>query len=156
MEQRDLEILKQQLLAAMDGSHAHITFDAALKNLPAKLRGVKGTGSPHTIWQLLEHIRIAQSDILEFSRDETHKSPKWPDEYWPKEEAPVDEHAWNDSIAAFHRDHAAMRQLIESGDLFANIPGGDGQTLLREALLIANHNSYHLGQLMLLRKSLES
>ncbi len=153
MHDSELSALRQQLLAAMDGTHAHISFEEALENFPKHLRAAKVGGSPHTAWQLLEHMRIAQWDILEFSRDPKHKSPKWPDAYWPKETAPADDKAWDKSIESFERDHAAMRNLVEHGDLFSKIPGGDGQTLLREALLIANHNSYHLGQLMLLRKS---
>lgn len=148
--------LRKQLLAAMDGSHAHIDFDSAVKDFPRELRGAKLPGAPHSAWQLLEHLRIAQWDILEFSRDAHHKSPKWPDEYWPRNEAPPNDQAWDECVAAFKRDHAALRELIQNADLFAKIPGGDGQTLLREALLIANHNSYHLGQLVLLRKTVQT
>jgi hypothetical protein len=155
MKDTELRMLRQQLLAAMDGSHAHIAFDAALDDLPEEARGKKVRGAPHTAWQLLEHIRIAQWDILEFSRDAKHESPKWPEGYWPKEGAPPNENAWEESLSAFRRDYAAMRELVESGDLFSKIPHGGGQTLLREAVVIANHNSYHLGQLMFLRRMLE-
>ena len=142
----------------MEGGHAHIIFEAALKDFPKKLRGAKLLGAPHTAWQLLEHMRIAQWDILEFSRDSKHKSPKWPDEYWPTEQAPADDKAWDKSLAEFRRDHEVMRALVNDtdSDLFAPIQHGEGQTLLREALLIANHNSYHLGQLVFLRRAFES
>ena len=119
------------------------------------MRGKKIKGFPHTAWQLLEHMRIAQWDILEFSRNSKHVSPKWPDGYWPQSSAPADEEAWKKSIAAFRRDLEEVKKLVSQGDeqqLCARIPHGDGQTLLREALLVADHNSYHLGQLVMLRK----
>jgi hypothetical protein len=148
--------LLQQLKDAMSGHHAHLDFDAAVDDFPSKLRGVKPVGAPHTAWEILEHMRIAQWDILEFSRHAKHKSPKWPDGYWPSSEAPPNDEAWDKSIAAFHRDHAEMMALLdqEQGNLFERLPHGDGQTLLREALLIGSHNSYHLGQLELLKKLL--
>jgi hypothetical protein len=103
---------------------------------------------------LLEHMRMAQWDILEFSRNPRHESPKWPEGYWPETEMPPSEQAWKDSIAAFRKDLHAMEQLVANPrtDLYAKLPWGDGQTVLREALLVADHNAYHLGQLVMLRK----
>ena len=150
--------LRQQLIDALRGHQAHLEFDAAVKDFPANLRGVKPPGAPHTAWQLLEHIRIAQHDILAFSRDPKHKSPKWPEGYWPSSEAPPSEAAWDKSIAAVRRDGLAFNALVQdlSNDLFKPFAHGEGQTLLREALLIASHNSYHLGQFVYLRRMLEA
>jgi hypothetical protein len=136
--------------------HAHATFEQAVKGLPVELQGKVPKGAEHSPWQLLEHLRIAQSDILEFSRDAKHQSPKWPEGYWPKEKAPADEKAWDKSVRAFKKDLKEMCALVEDPktDLFAKIPHGDGQTILREALLTADHNAYHVGQLVLVRKML--
>lgn len=150
--------LRQQLVDAIRGHQAHLDFDAAVKSFPANLRGVKPAGATHTAWQLLEHIRIAQHDILAFSRDATHKSPKWPEGYWPSTEAPPSATAWDKSVAAVRRDGLAFNALVQdpSSDLLKPFAHGEGQTLLREALLVASHNSYHLGQLVYLRKMLEA
>jgi len=150
--------LRQHLVDAIRGHQAHIDFDAAVDGFPANLRGVKPLGAPHTAWQLLEHIRLAQHDILAFSHDARHKSPKWPEGYWPSKEAPPNETAWEKSVAAVRRDGLAFNALVQdlSNDLFKPIVHGEGQTLLREALLIASHNSYHLGQLVYLRRTLEA
>jgi DinB superfamily len=149
--------LRQHLVSLLTKAEAHVDLDSSIKKFPAKLRGQKPKGSPHTPWQLLEHIRIAQWDILEFSKRAKHKSPKWPDEYWPKEEAPPSSKAWDKSVKQIQADLKAMVKLIGDPrkDLFAAIPHGDSQTLLREALLIADHNAYHLGQLVLLQRILE-
>jgi hypothetical protein len=149
-----MDPLRKHLLDLLDMKGAHIDFDSAVADFPPELRGRKPAGSPHSPWQLLEHMRLAQWDILEFSRDAKHVSPEFPDGYWPKSDAPPSEHAWNQSIKKFHVDLAGMKKLIADPkhDLTAPIPHGDGQTLLREALVLADHNSYHLGQLMLLRK----
>jgi len=148
--------LRDHLLELLGGGHAHATFDAAVADFPAGLRGKKPKGAEHTAWQLLEHLRIAQWDILEFSRDRKHVSPKWPDGYWPKTDAPPSTAAWNNSIRKFRADLAAMTKLVseKKSDLFKPLPWGDGQTLLREALLVADHNAYHIGQLVLLRRLL--
>jgi DinB superfamily len=151
--------LKQHVLNLLDSEGAHISFDDVVRNFPRELRGAKPDGAPHTAWQLLEHMRIAQWDILEFSRDAKHISPKWPEGYWPESEAPPSDASWKKSIASFHHDLEEMKKLVSKAgekQLFAPIPHGDGQTLLREALLIADHNSYHLGQLMFLKKMLET
>jgi len=148
--------IREQLIENLRGGHAHVTLEAALKNFPKRLRGVKPAGVSYSAWQLLEHLRIAQWDILEFSRDPKHVSPKWPEGYWPKAEKPPSDAAWTKSIAAIQKDAAAMERLIANPktDLFAKIPHGTGQNILREALLIADHNAYHIGQLVLIRRLL--
>jgi uncharacterized damage-inducible protein DinB len=146
--------LRKQLREILTGQHAHVGFAAAVADLPAKLRGAKPDGADHTPWQILEHLRIAQSDILEFSRDPKHVSPKWPEGYWPEADAPPDGAAWERSVQAFERDLEAMAKLADEGDLYAPFPWGKGQTLLREILLAADHNAYHVGQLVLVRKLL--
>jgi hypothetical protein len=148
--------LRKHLLDLLSGGNAHLNFDAAIADLPVELRGAKAEGVPHTPWRLLEHLRIAQWDILEFSRNPKHISPNWPDGYWPTSDAPPSPAAWDQSIAAFRADLQAMKDLIAhaGNDLFSPIPHGQGQTLLREALLLADHNAYHLGQLILVRRFL--
>jgi hypothetical protein len=156
MADKNGEALREHLVKLLTEAQAHATFDQAVKGLPAELRGRVPKGGEHSPWQLLEHLRIAQLDILEFSRNEKHESPKWPDGYWPKEKAPADEKAWDKSVRAFKRDLKQMVELVqdEKTDLFAKIPHGDGQTVLREALLAADHNAYHVGQLVLVRRML--
>jgi uncharacterized damage-inducible protein DinB len=150
------ETIRQHVLDLLRGRNAHADFDTVLADFPSRLRGVKPPGTAHTAWQLLEHMRIAQSDILEFSRDAKHKSPPWPEGYWPKTEAPPNAASWNNSLRSFRADWKSMAKLVadKKTDLFAKIPHGTGQTILREALLIADHNAYHLGQLVLLRRLL--
>jgi hypothetical protein len=150
------QILRDHVLYLLKGGGAHIGFDDALGDWPAEAMGVKVANSPHTAWMLLEHIRLAQWDILEFSRNAKHVSPKWPEGYWPATEAPPNAEAWAGSVAAFNKDLRTMGRLVADRkvDLYGGIPWGDGQTILREALLLADHNSYHLGQLVMLRKSL--
>ena len=152
----ETDALRQHLLDLLRGRNAHADFDTSVTDVPSRLRGVKPPGAPHTAWQLLEHMRIAQWDILEFSRSAKHKSPAWPEGYWPKGEAPPNAAAWNNSLRSFRADLKAMAKLVadKKTDLFAKIPHGSGQTILREALLIADHNSYHLGQMVLLRRLL--
>jgi hypothetical protein len=148
--------LREQLLELLKGGSAHLTFDKAIADLPAKLRGAKPANIPHTPWRLLEHLRLAQHDILEFSRDPKHKSPKWPDGYWPDTDGPPDDAAWDRTVAAVRADLKAMQDLVADpeSDLFTPFPHGKGQTLLREALLVADHNAYHLGQLVIVRRAL--
>lgn len=150
--------LRQHLVALLRESHAHANFDAAVKDFPPQLRGKRPRGTQYSAWELLEHLRIAQWDILEFSRDPKHESPAWPEGYWPKTPVPPDDKAWDKSVRTFRNNLKAMCDLVcdESIDLYAKIPHGDGQTILREALLVADHNSYHVGQLILLRKLLGS
>jgi len=150
--------LREHVLNLLREGHAHATFEQAVKGLPVELQGKVPKGAEHSPWQLLEHLRIAQLDILEFSRDAKHQSPKWPEGYWPKEKAPADEKTWDKSVRAFKKDLKAMCALVEDPktDLFAKIPHGDGQTILREALLAADHNAYHVGQLVLVRRLLKA
>ena len=147
--------LREHLLYLLDGGGAHARFDDAVKNMPDKLRGVKPDGLPHSAWMLLEHLRITQWDILEFSRNARYESPKWPDGYWPQSEAPLDSASWNKSIQQFRNDLNSMQDLVANPktDLYARIPWGGGQTILREALLLADHNAYHLGQLIDVRRA---
>jgi hypothetical protein len=150
------QALREHLLSLLSGKGAHLDFDAAVADLPPALRGVRPPGLPHSPWELLEHLRIAQWDILEFSRNSKHISPAWPSGYWPAGAAPPDDAAWDKSVADFRRDLAKMQQLVEDPrtDLYARIPHGEDQTILREALLVADHNAYHLGQLVLVRQLL--
>lgn len=150
------QALREHVLHLLHGGSAHLHFDRAVANLPEDLRGAKVKGVPHTPWRLLEHMRINQWDILEFSRNPRHVSPAFPDGYWPDTDAPPNAESWEMSIQAFRRDLQAMIDLVADPetDLYAHIPHGDGQTVLREALLVADHNAYHLGQLVFLRRCL--
>jgi hypothetical protein len=152
----DSNALRKHLLYLLGGGGAHVDFDSAITGWPARLRGSKPKGLPHTAWQLLEHLRIAQWDILDFSRNPKHVSPEWPEGYWPSTDAPPSPAAWNNSVSTFQADLKAMMSLVKSPrrDLFARIPHGEGQTILREALLVADHNAYHLGELVYLRRAL--
>ena len=150
------QVLRKDLFELLDGAHAHAPFEKVIADFPAKLRGEIPEGLPHSAWMLLEHMRIAQWDILDFSRNPKYKEMKWPDDYWPKSPAPSSEGAWDKSIKSFRDDLAAMKKLVSDPktDLFAKIPWGDGQTVLREAMLVADHNSHHLGQLIYVRRLL--
>jgi hypothetical protein len=152
MNYDELKSLRDQLIIAMAGRESHISFDAVVKDFPPPLAGAKPNGAPHTAWQLLEHMRIAQWDILEFSRNPDHKSPQFPDGYWPETAMPPDDRAWARSVKEFEKNAKQMEEVIRNGDLFTPFPHGDGQTLLREAVVLGNHNSYHLGQLAFLKK----
>jgi hypothetical protein len=151
----DDKALREHLLELLNGKSAHIDIESALEGFPVEKINTVVSGSPHTAWDLLEHIRIAQSDILAFSFDPDHDSPPWPDGYWPK--AKGDAGSWRSSAAQVLADLESLRDVVrdEAHDLFAPIPHGDGQTLFREVLLAADHNAYHLGQLMLIRRMLE-
>jgi hypothetical protein len=148
--------LRKHLVELLAGGSAHAKFGDVIKSLPSKLRGAKPAQFPHSPWMLLEHLRLAQWDILEFSRNAKYVSPKWPEGYWPKQEAPPNAAAWNKSVQEFQRDLKAMQSLVTNPKtvLFAKIPWGDGQTILREALLVADHNAYHLAQLVDVRRIL--
>lgn len=150
--------LRQHLVELLNGGHAHASFDDVIKNLSPKLRGIKPANLPHSAWMLLEHLRIAQWDILEFSRNAKHVSPPWPEGYWPKSEASPSPGAWDKSVRQFRKDSKTMQELVANPrtELYARIPWSDGQTILREALLVADHNAYHLGQLVDLRRILSS
>ncbi len=149
-------VLRSELSKFIERGSAHAGFDEAVANFPPDLRGHKPDGAPHSAWELLEHLRIAQWDMLEFSRDTSHKSPEWPAGYWPKTPAPPDDSAWDQSVEAFRKDNEAMRALVEDpdSDLFTPFSHGEGQTLLREALQVADHNAYHVGELIFLRRLL--
>jgi hypothetical protein len=151
-----MDPLRHHVLNLLAGKGAHINFQDAVDRFPAELRGKRVASAPFTAWQLLEHMRIAQWDILEFSRNPKHVSPKWPDGYWPKTDAPPDGDAWDTSVQQFNDDLNTMQELISdpATDLLARISHGEGKTLLREALILADHNSYHLGQFVFLRKIL--
>jgi hypothetical protein len=148
--------LREHVLYLLRGGGAHLDFEKAIADLQASLRGAKPPGQPHTPWRLLEHMRICQWDILEFSRNPKHVSPPFPDGYWPVGDGPADDAAWDRSVAGFRADAKSMQDLVAdpATDLFARIPHGEGQTILREALLVADHNAYHLGQLVLVRRLL--
>jgi len=150
------QALREQVLYLLRGGGAHLNFETAIAGLPAGLRGVKPPGLPFSAWRLLEHLRIAQWDIVEFSVNPKHISPAWPDGYWPETDAPPSDAAWKKSVQQFRRDLKRMESLVENprADLDAPIPHGEGQTILREALLVADHNAYHLGQLVLVRRLL--
>ena len=148
--------LPEHLVELLKGGQAHVDFETAVKDLPANLQGKKPEGAAHSPWEVLEHMRVAQWDILEFTRDPKHVSPEFPAGYWPKTQAPPDNKAWKKSVDAFRSDLNAMIKIVESKstDFFAPLPHGDGQTILREVLLVADHNAYHLGELLLLRRLL--
>ena len=150
--------LRDSLLELIRGGSAHATVAAAVEDFPAELRGTKPPGAPHTGWQLLEHLRFALGDLLKFCTDPEYLEPKFPDDYWPTSAAPPSADAWDQSVAAFKADLGAFEALIKDpvSNLYAEIPWGDGQTLLREVLLAADHTSYHLGQLVFLRRQLSA
>lgn len=147
--------VREQLVKVLQGRGAHVPFERAVENVPEDLRGVVPEGAETSLWQQLEHLRIAQRDILEFSRDPAHVSPEWPDGYWPATAGPPGG-AWQNSIDRFLADRAEMVELVSDpeADLYTPFAHGTGQTLLREALVVADHNSYHVGQIVLLRRLL--
>ncbi|MEX0885760.1 MAG: DinB family protein [Phycisphaeraceae bacterium] len=148
--------LRNQLARLLTTSDAHIDFERAVADLPAAARGRRPGNVPHTPWRLVEHMRLAQRDILDFSRNPDYREPAWPDDYWPADDGPPEDPAWQRSLDAFLADRAAMVELVNdpARDLAAPIPWGDGQTLLREALVLADHNAYHVGQLITVRRLL--
>jgi len=148
--------LREQLIALLDGGHAHATFDSAVRGFPVDQAGKRPKGLPYSAWELLEHMRIAQNDIVRFSVSAEYKSPQWPEGYWPPSPAPEKESAWARSVRAIRKDRGEFQALLRDPeqDLDRPFPWGDGQTLLREALLIADHNAYHIGQLVLVRRLL--
>ena len=152
------QALRNQLLELLSGGNAHLSFEDFIKDFPVEKCGLRIEGLPYTAWQVLEHVRIAQWDILEFSRDAKHVSPKWPKGYWPAIDQLGSAELWNETVKKFRRDLKQMNELIAdpSTDLFARIPHGTGQTILREALLLADHNSNHLGALIVMSRMLQS
>jgi uncharacterized damage-inducible protein DinB len=150
------DALRGQLSRLLAWRDAHAAFDAAVRGLSPRLRGVVPEGGAHSAWQLLEHIRIAQADILEFCVSRRYQEKTWPDEYWPKSPTPPRRASWGRSIAAYRRDRRALQRLAMNRtiDLFAPVPNGSGQTYLREILLVADHTAYHVGQMVAVRKQL--
>ncbi len=149
-----MQTLRDEVVKLLKGGGAHATFEQAVKELPEELRARKPEGAPHTAWELLEHLRIAQWDMLEFCRDPKHQSPKWPGGYWPASPAPPDASAWDHSVAAFRKDAASMSDLVSDPASDLMKPLAWGETLLREALQVADHNAYHIGELVFLRRLL--
>ena len=148
--------LRDQVAKCLDWESAHVGFDTAVKGIPLPLRGIVPKGLPYSAWQLVEHLRIAQADILEFCVNAKYEEKKWPDDYWPRSPRPSSGATWTKSIAAFTRDRKKLQKLTMNTevDLFATIPHGTGQTYLRELLLIADHTAYHVGQIIVLRRAL--
>lgn len=148
--------LRKHLLELLDGGNAHATFDQVIADFPVKYRGEIPAGLPHSAWMLLEHMRISQYDILDFSRNPNYKEMHWPADYWPQTPAAANAAEWEKSIQSFHNDLDAMKKLVNDPktDLFPKIAWGDGQTILREALLVADHNAHHLGQIIDVRRRL--
>jgi uncharacterized damage-inducible protein DinB len=148
--------LREHVVKLLRGGQAYRTREEILEGITLEEAGQKAGNLPYTLWQLLEHLRIAQSDILEFSRDPGHQSPEWPEGYWPQATAPTNQAAFEESLRAIKADFEAMVQLVQDlgQDLFKPFAHGSGQTLLREAMLVAEHNAYHLGQIVLVRRLL--
>ncbi len=149
--------LRDHLLYLLRGGGAHIDFERFIADFPIALVNREIEGVPYTPWQVLEHLRIAQWDILEFSRDANHRSPEFPEGYWPPADLVPDADRWNQTAQAFRSDLLKLESLVDDPaiDLFAEIPHGDGQTILREALLVADHNAYHLGALAVMKRILD-
>ena len=152
MNQND--ILREHIIKLLDWQDAHVDFDVAVEGIPPSLQGARPEGLPYSPWELLEHLRLTQNDILNFCRNPDYKAPKWPDEYWPKTTSPHTTNDWQESIDAFRADRHSLLSLIADPalDLYAKIPHGDGQTYLREVLLVADHNAYHVGEMVAVRR----
>ena len=150
--------LRAQLVRALDWEEAHVGFDKALDGIPEDKRGSRADGFEHSTWQLLEHMRLVQKDLLDFAVNSRYvHALKWPDDYWPQNPAPPDASAWNQSIADFKNDREKLKQVVQDPgvDLFALVPTGEGhQTYLRAILLVVDHNAYHVGQLVAVRRAL--
>jgi hypothetical protein len=155
---QELAILVENLVDLIEKGNAHISLDKSLENIPFSLSGERPGNLPYSIWQITEHIRIAQWDILEFSRNAKHVSPKWPEGYWPKAAAPKSENAWEKCVQQIQADRTSFTELIKNaGDnLYKPFEYGTGQSLLKEALVLADHNSYHTGEIIIIRRLLNS
>jgi hypothetical protein len=151
-----VDMLREQFIKLLGWQDAHVNFDSAVEGIPTPLQGVRPEGLPYSLWQLLEHMRLTQRDIVDFCRDPAYKAPKWPDAYWPKGAVPPTPEAWEESVAAFRADRKWLERLVDDPtlDLYAKIPHGEGQTYLREVLLVADHNAYHLGEFVAVRRLL--
>jgi hypothetical protein len=155
-DDRDMDVLRARLADLLRGGDAARPAAELLREFPYAQAGIVLVGLPYSAWSLVEHLRMAQDDIVEFSRGPDHESPAWPDEYWPESTRPLNEIAWNGSIEAFEAGLEAMIALVldEERDLLAPFPWGEGQNLLREAVMLAEHNSYHSGQLVVIGRLL--
>lgn len=151
---KEHDILIDELEKLLRGGSAHIGLTDALDKLPATARGAKPDGLPYSIWQLVEHIRIVQWDMLQFCIDAAHQSPKWPDEYWPKENTPANDAAWGESLQQIDNDLEQFIGVFKQNDIYKKLPHGNGQTILREALQIADHTSYHISEIIIIRRLL--
>jgi len=154
MMNNDHKILVDEIVHLLQGGNAHAGIKKALQDLPQDLRSAKPDKLPYSIWQLVEHIRIAQWDMLEFCKDGNHQSPEWPEGYWPKETGPGSDEAWENSVKQIDKDLNELIELVKTGDLFTKIPHGDGQTILREALQAADHTAYHVAEIIVIRRLL--
>lgn len=150
----EIEVLRSHLERLLDWEDAHVGFEAVIEGIPPEVRGAQPRGLPYSAWQLLEHLRLCQRDILEFCRNPGYVDPKSMAEYWPASVAPPTPEAWEESVAGFRADLEDMKRLVRVGNLFAAVPRGTGQTFLREVVLLADHNAYTLGQLVILRRLL--
>jgi hypothetical protein len=150
------KIVVNEISKLLLGGSAHIGLKDALDGLPKNLRSIKPDNMPYSIWQLVEHIRIAQWDMLQFCKDDGHQSPKWPDDYWPKEGGPQHDDAWSESLEQINNDLDEFIALVEHSDLYQKIPGGDGQNILLEALQMADHSAYHIGEIVAIRRMLNA
>ena len=149
-------IIIDELVKLLKGGSAHLPFQEAVNDLPAEIQGIKPENMPYSIWQLVEHIRIAQWDMLQFCIDENHQSPKWPDEYWVKEAKPKNGDAWNKSITQINNDLEEFIEVLKKEDIYKELPHGNGQNILHEALQIADHTSYHSGEIIAIRRMLKA
>lgn len=151
---KDLEALRETLISQLTEDHAHAGFDATVKDFPGNLRGERPNGLPHSAYQLVEHLRLAQWDIIEYALNPKHKSPEWPAGYWPKSPEPPDDKAWEKSVAAFHADRKKLVAALKKSDVLAPIAHAKNESLAAKTILLIDHNAYHLGQLILLRRLL--
>ena len=154
----DDRILRDQLLELINGASAHLDVATVLADFPEQYRVAKPKGAPHNAWQLVEHTRFTLRDLLDFCNNAHYLTPKWPEEYWPESETPPSSQAWDEAVNGLQADLHAFKELIDdpATNLYSTIPWGDGQTILREILLAADHTSYHLGQIVFLKKQLEA
>ncbi len=150
--------VREQLIDLLTGGNAHMPFDQAVENFPVEAMNVEAPNIPYTPWRLLEHMRIAQWDILEFIRNPKHVSPPWPEGYWPPADARADQERWNRTVQEFRSDQRVLQKMVQdpANDLYASLPHAEGYNLLREILVAADHNAYHLGEFGLIRQALNA
>jgi len=152
------EIVREQLLSLLQGGNAHMSFDQAVADFPLDEVNTHPPNVPYTPWRLLEHMRIAQWDILEFIRNPNHVSPEWPEGYWPAPDEQADESQWKETINRFQADLQALQEIVKDPDtdLYAPLPHGEKYNILREILIVADHNAYHIGEFALLRQVMDT